>query len=85
MVPVCYGDYHVAVAIDTMLSDPNHALTGTASVQVCYEQCAQSGLRQLRRGRRLLLGRHLPQTVLRAGADFAALRLHPPHRRIRRQ
>ncbi len=38
VVPICYGDYHVAVAVDAMLSDPNHALTGTASVQICYEE-----------------------------------------------
>jgi hypothetical protein len=37
VVPVCYGDYHVNVAIETMLADPNRALTGTRSVQVCYE------------------------------------------------
>jgi hypothetical protein len=34
---VCYGDYHVTVDIDAMLADPNGALTGARSVQVCYE------------------------------------------------
>lgn len=34
---VCYGDYYVTVDIDAMLADPNDALTGARSVQVCYE------------------------------------------------
>ena len=37
VVPVCYGDYHVTVSIDAVLADPNLALDGMKSVQVCYE------------------------------------------------
>lgn len=37
VVPICYGDYHVTVAIETMLADPNETLTGKQSVQVCYK------------------------------------------------
>ncbi len=38
VVPVCYGDYHVTAAIEQVLEDPNGALAGLTSVQVCYEQ-----------------------------------------------
>jgi hypothetical protein len=36
IVPVCYGDYFVEVAINDILEDANAVLTGIASVQVCY-------------------------------------------------
>jgi len=36
VVPVCYGDYFVEVAINDVLEDANAVLTGKASVQVCY-------------------------------------------------
>jgi hypothetical protein len=37
VIPVCYGDYHVTVAIERILGDPNGVLTLADSVQVCYE------------------------------------------------
>lgn len=37
MVPVCYGDFYVAVDITGILADPNMALKGVDSVQVCYK------------------------------------------------
>jgi len=37
VLTVCYGDYHVTVAIEEILEDPDEALTGMDSVQVCYE------------------------------------------------
>jgi hypothetical protein len=40
VVPVCYGDYFVTVAIEQILDDPNGVLTGKASVDVCYESAA---------------------------------------------
>ena len=36
VVPVCYGDYFVEVAIDEILEDAAAVLTGITSVQVCY-------------------------------------------------
>jgi len=36
VVPVCYGDYFVEVAINELLEDANAVLTGITSVQVCY-------------------------------------------------
>jgi hypothetical protein len=39
VVPVCYGDYHVTVAIDKVMEDPNAVLT-MRSVQVCYKVAA---------------------------------------------
>ena len=37
VVPVCYGDYFVEVAINELLEDANAVLTGITSVQVCYK------------------------------------------------
>ena len=36
-VPVCYGDCYVSVDITGILADPNMALRGVDSVQVCYK------------------------------------------------
>jgi hypothetical protein len=36
-MPVCYGDYNVTVDITGILVDPNTALKGMDSVQVCYK------------------------------------------------
>jgi hypothetical protein len=41
VVPVCYGDYFVAVAVERILDDPNGVLTGKVSVEVCYEKAAK--------------------------------------------
>jgi hypothetical protein len=40
VIPVCYGDYHVTVAIDKVMEDPNAVLTALSSVQVCYRVAA---------------------------------------------
>jgi len=37
VVPICYGDYFVEVAIAEVLEDPNNVLAGIASVDVCYK------------------------------------------------
>jgi len=37
VIPVCYGDYFVEVAIYEILEDANAVLTGISSVQVCYQ------------------------------------------------
>jgi len=37
VIPVCYGDYFVEVAIDEILEDANAVLVGIVSVQVCYQ------------------------------------------------
>ncbi len=39
VVPVCYGDYFVTVAIEKVMGDPNAVLT-MRSVQVCYRAAA---------------------------------------------
>lgn len=36
VIPVCYGDYFVEVAIDEILEDAAAVLAGITSVQVCY-------------------------------------------------
>lgn len=36
IIPVCYGDYYITVAITEVLADPNAAIQGLESVQVCY-------------------------------------------------
>jgi hypothetical protein len=41
IIPVCYGDYFVEVAIDEILEDATAVLAGITSVQVCYND-AQS-------------------------------------------
>jgi hypothetical protein len=38
VVPICYGDYFVEVAIEQILDDPAEALNALPSVQVCYPE-----------------------------------------------